>query len=284
MNERKQADVRVRYHGEEYRVVLGPPYFVEQANGALMGSGMPTIELADAETGELRHGLTVEIFEAPLKPGQVLVGGRDEGLGALTEAGVVRFTGRYYCSGKFNATFAICELLLTAPCQEREQMTPSRGQPVPEPTNKQNRGQPAAQQERQRPVCELLAGDFSFQVFEAPAEPPVTGRAYDVQVHYKGGDILEPCGVDDFIAFTYVDYQHPVAVYQVFAERDIVISFERACDFSRGAKAACFLLDALQKGRSLREWWEAGGKDRQVVLKQGEQSLVPEADNSPELG
>lgn len=107
-------DVRVRYHGKEYRVVLGPPYFVEQRNGALMGSGMPTVNLADPETGELCHGLTFEVPEAPLKPGQVLVGGREEGLRALTAAGVVRFTGEYYRSVVFDATFAVCDLLVGA--------------------------------------------------------------------------------------------------------------------------------------------------------------------------
>lgn len=104
-------DVRVRYHGREYRVVLGPPYFVEQRNGALMGSGMPTVNLADPETGEPCHGLTVEVPGAPLRPGRVLVGGGVEGLRVLTEAGVVRFTGRYFRSGRHDATFAVCDLL-----------------------------------------------------------------------------------------------------------------------------------------------------------------------------
>jgi len=114
---RKRNDVRVQYHGVEFKVVLGPPYFVEQPNGALMGSGMPTINLADPNTGELRRGLTVEIPEAPLKPGQVLVGGKAEGLRALTEAGVVRLTGNYYRSEKFMATFAVCDLLIDPPCE-----------------------------------------------------------------------------------------------------------------------------------------------------------------------
>jgi hypothetical protein len=105
------SDVRTTYHGKEYRVVLGPPTFVEQRNGALMGSGMPTINIADPETGELRSGLTVEILEAPLKPNQVLVSGREEGLRALVEAGVVRHTGEYYRSREFNATFAVCDFL-----------------------------------------------------------------------------------------------------------------------------------------------------------------------------
>jgi hypothetical protein len=76
-------------------VVLGPPCFVVQRNGALIGSGMPSINLADPNTGELRIGLTMEILVAPLRPGQVLVGGKAEGLRALTEAGVVRHTGEY---------------------------------------------------------------------------------------------------------------------------------------------------------------------------------------------
>jgi len=114
--ERRRSDVRgsirVHYHCQEYQVVLGPPYFVEQDNGALLGSGMPTINLADPHTGELRIGLTVEIPEAPLKPGQVLVAGKAEGLRALTEAGVVRFTGNYYRSEEFATTFAVCDLLI----------------------------------------------------------------------------------------------------------------------------------------------------------------------------
>ncbi len=112
MRGKNLEDVLVTYYGKEYRVVLGPPCFVEQRNGALMGSGMPTVNLADPETGELCHGLTFEAPEAPLRPGQVLVGGREEGLRALTEAGVVRFTGEYYRSVVFNATFAVCDLLV----------------------------------------------------------------------------------------------------------------------------------------------------------------------------
>lgn len=108
-------DVRVRYHGREYLVVFGPPYFVEQRNGALMGSGMPTVNLADPETGELCHGLTVEVPGAPLRPGQVLVGGGAEGLRVLADAGVVRFTGDYFRSEKHNATFAVCDLLAGRP-------------------------------------------------------------------------------------------------------------------------------------------------------------------------
>jgi hypothetical protein len=104
-------DVRVKYHGTEYKVVLGPPVLVEQRNGALMGTGMPTIDLADPVTGERRVGLTVDIPQAPLKPNQVLVGGREEGLRALTEAGVVRHTGEYYRSREFGATFAVCDFL-----------------------------------------------------------------------------------------------------------------------------------------------------------------------------
>jgi hypothetical protein len=105
------ADVRTKYHGKEYRVVLGPPYFVEQENGALMGTGMPMINLADLETGYPERGLTVDIPQAPLKPNQVLVCGGEEGLRALTEAGVVRHTGEYYCSREFGATFAVCDFL-----------------------------------------------------------------------------------------------------------------------------------------------------------------------------
>src|SRR5262245_19657220 len=102
---------RAVYHGTEYRIVLGPPTFVEQRNGALLGSGMPTINLADPESGELRVGLTVEIPEAPLKPNQVLVAGRQEGLRTLTEAGVVRHTGLYYQSQEYGASFAVCDFL-----------------------------------------------------------------------------------------------------------------------------------------------------------------------------
>lgn len=109
---KKLDGVWVRYRGEDYKLVLGPPCFVEQRNGALMGTGMPTVNLADPSTGELCIGLTVDIPEAPLKSGQVLVGGRAEGLRALTEAGVVRHTGEFYRSPKFDATFAVCELLI----------------------------------------------------------------------------------------------------------------------------------------------------------------------------
>src|SRR5262249_16554977 len=105
------SDIRVTYRGKEYRVVLGPPAFVEQRNGALLGSGNSTINLADPETGELRVGLTVEIPEAPLRPNQVLVCGMEEGLRALTAAGVVRHTGEYYRSREYNATFAVCDFL-----------------------------------------------------------------------------------------------------------------------------------------------------------------------------
>ncbi len=105
-------ELLTRYKGKVYRVVFGPPCFVEQRNGALLGTGMPSIELADPETGVPLHGLTFDIPEAPLRPGQVLVGGREEGLQALTEAGVVRFTGAYYRSKRFLATFAVCDLLV----------------------------------------------------------------------------------------------------------------------------------------------------------------------------
>jgi hypothetical protein len=117
---------------------------VEQHNGALMGSGLPTINLADANTGELRIGLTVEIPEAPLKPGQVLVCGKEEGLRALTEGGIVRHTGEYYRSRKFDATFAVCDFLV-GPHRRRESVL---GYPLPEPSpapspqqdNKRSRG------------------------------------------------------------------------------------------------------------------------------------------------
>lgn len=115
----KSGPSRATYHGKEYLVVLGPAYYVEQHNGALLGSGMPTINLADPSTGELCVGLTVEIPEAPLKPGQVLVGGKAEGLRALTEAGAVRFTGRYYRSEEYAATFAVCDLLIGQDCQPK---------------------------------------------------------------------------------------------------------------------------------------------------------------------
>jgi len=104
-------DIRVKYHGEEYRVALGPPIFVEQRNGALISTGMPTINLADPHSGELRIGLTFDIPQAPLNPGLVLVGGREEGLRALTEAGVVKHTGEYYRSRDHGATFAVCDFL-----------------------------------------------------------------------------------------------------------------------------------------------------------------------------
>ena len=104
--------VLTRYDGQVYRVVFGPPSFVEQRNGALLGSGMPSIGLADPETGVQRHGLTIEIPEAPLRPGQVLVGGGEDGLRALSDAGVVRFTGTEFHSKRFLATFAVCDLLV----------------------------------------------------------------------------------------------------------------------------------------------------------------------------
>jgi hypothetical protein len=109
---KNSKDILVRYRGSDYQVVLGPPCYVEQKNGALMESGMPMIILADPETKEYCVGLTVEIPEAPLKAGQVLVGGREAGLQALTEAGVVRHTGDYYRSKEFDATFAVCDLLI----------------------------------------------------------------------------------------------------------------------------------------------------------------------------
>src|SRR5262245_44230166 len=105
-------DILVTYHGERCKVVLGPPHSVEQRNGTRISSGMPSIDLVDPETGEGRCGLTVEIPRARLRPGQVLVGGRAEGLRALTEGGVVRHTGRYYRSKEFDTTFAVCDLLI----------------------------------------------------------------------------------------------------------------------------------------------------------------------------
>ncbi len=106
---KKLDGVRVRYRGEDYKLVLGPPCFVEQRNGPLMGTGMPTVNLADPSTGELCIGLTVDIPEAPLRSGQVLVGGKEEGVRALT---VVRHTREFYRSPKFDATFAVCDLLI----------------------------------------------------------------------------------------------------------------------------------------------------------------------------
>lgn len=117
------ADVRVSYHGQDYRVVLGPPYYTERGEGVLLGSGLPTINLADPQTGELRYGLTVEIPEAPLKPSQILVGGREEGVRALTEAGVVRPTGEFYRSDSYGATLAVCELLVRS---NEEYVVPAR--------------------------------------------------------------------------------------------------------------------------------------------------------------
>src|SRR5690242_2048726 len=96
MTAAKREPVRVRYRGRDYHAVLGPTCFTEQANGALLGTGMPSIELIDPQTGEPRVGLTVDIPEAPLQPGQVLVCGRAEGVRALADAGVVRPTGQYY--------------------------------------------------------------------------------------------------------------------------------------------------------------------------------------------
>jgi hypothetical protein len=154
MNEKKNADVRVMYDGAEYRLYLGIPCWVEQANGELLTTGMPSIHLADPKTGELYHGLSMDIPEAQLKPGQVLVCGREEGLRALTEAGVVRFTGQYYRSAEFNETFPVCDLLMTAPWQEREQAkansggnTPSRGQLLAEQTSS---GSPQPTPEKQQ--------------------------------------------------------------------------------------------------------------------------------------
>ena len=114
--------VLVRYEGKEYRVVLGPPCYVEQRNGALMGTGMPSIELVEPDTGRPCYGLTFDIPQAPVRPGQVLVGGGEEGLRALTEGGVVRFTGTYYRSKKSLATFAVC-VLLVGPFRRRTSVT-----------------------------------------------------------------------------------------------------------------------------------------------------------------
>ena len=118
MSDEDFQGVLVRYEGKEYRVVLGPPHFTEQRNGALMGTGMPSIELVEPDTGCPCYGLTFDIPQAPVRPGQVLVGGREEGLRVLTEAGVVRFTGEYYHSKRFDATFAVCDLLV-GPCRRR---------------------------------------------------------------------------------------------------------------------------------------------------------------------
>jgi hypothetical protein len=46
------------------------------------------------------------------------MGGGEEGLRVLTEAGVVRFTGMYYRSKRFGTTFAVCDLL-GGPCRRR---------------------------------------------------------------------------------------------------------------------------------------------------------------------
>jgi hypothetical protein len=69
---------------------------------------MPSIDLV----GDDGFGLSVEIPQAPLKLGQVLIGGFEEGLRALTEAGIVRHTGEYYKSKEYDATFPICDLLV----------------------------------------------------------------------------------------------------------------------------------------------------------------------------
>lgn len=111
-DENAPEGVLVRYYGKEYRAVLGPPYFIEQRDGAMMGSGMPSIDLSDPETGEKCYGLTCEAPEAPLRQGQVLVCGGEEGLRALSEAGIVRFTGHNYRSKRYGCTLAVCDLLV----------------------------------------------------------------------------------------------------------------------------------------------------------------------------
>ena len=111
MSRKKLDDVRVIYDGHECRVVLGPPVHVELHSGALWCNEMPSIDLVEVKSGKSR-GLTVDIPAAQLKPGQVLVCGNAEGLRALTEAGVVRHTGEYFQSKKYDATFAVCDLLL----------------------------------------------------------------------------------------------------------------------------------------------------------------------------
>ena len=61
MSEDNFEGVLVRYRGEEYRVVLGPPCSVQQRSGALVSTGMPSIELVEPDTARKRNELTFDI-------------------------------------------------------------------------------------------------------------------------------------------------------------------------------------------------------------------------------
>jgi hypothetical protein len=143
--------------------------------------------------------------------------------------------------------------------------------------------QAAAEHQGPRPSYEILAGDFSFQLFEPPAKRQDESNGYDVHVQYQGGAVFEPMPEGDFFTFTLLDGQYPIAVYEIFAGRGNDISFEEACDFTRGATQTFFLVQGLRHGLTVNEWWEADGKEKQVIVKHGEQILVPEPDQSPEM-
>lgn len=54
--------VLARFHGNDFRVVLVPSRYVEQRNGALMGTGTPSVDLIDPDTGRPCYGLA---FDTP---------------------------------------------------------------------------------------------------------------------------------------------------------------------------------------------------------------------------
>jgi hypothetical protein len=188
--------------------------------------------------------------------------------------------------------------------------------------SEQDREEPAAKNQAARPSYELQAGDFSFQIFEPPTQGQEKSNNYDVQgqadavlelmrarefgclslddfepptqeqlkwkdyyvhVQYQNRAVFEPMRANQFRSFTYLELQYRLAVLDLLAFKDIKISFDQACDFSQGATETCFLVDALQNGRTVKEWWEAGGKNQQVVVRAGDQEFVPELDQSPEL-
>jgi hypothetical protein len=146
-----------------------------------------------------------------------------------------------------------------------------------------NREQPDAKQEEQQPVCEVLAGQFSFQIFEAPTKDQSESKAYQVGVRYRGEVAFEPCSVDELATCTYIQDRFPVAIVRRPGQRELYLSFQAADDFAQAATETCFLVGALRNGRTVQEWWEAGGKNQQVVVRKGNQEFVPEPDQSPEV-
>ncbi len=104
------SDVVIRYHGEDYKAVIGALYAVEQKDGSFKFPDAPDITLVDPHTGAIR-GLAVHLPRVPLKPNQTLVCGGKEGLRALENAGIVKFTGQLIYSREYETTLAVCDVL-----------------------------------------------------------------------------------------------------------------------------------------------------------------------------